>query len=141
VPVLPADSPYSSVTPTAVVGQPLALSPKNRVTLSATYKVPLDQSIGSISLGANYVHTDSQIFTQTTLPQFVRLPATDLVNLNVNWDGAVGLPVDVSFFLTNLTNQKYPVSIGGNYTSNGFETAIYGQPRMWGFRLRYNFGS
>ena len=43
-------------------------------------------------------------------------------------------------FLTNLTNQIYPVAIGQSWNSAGFESLLMGQPRMWGFRLKYRFG-
>jgi iron complex outermembrane receptor protein len=140
IPVLGPDSPYASVQPSAVEGAELALSPKNRVNLSATYRVPVDKTLGDISVGATFVHTDSQLVSPATLPQYRRLPATDLLNLNASWNRFLGTGVDLSAFMTNVTNVIYPVNIGSTYTSSGFESAIYAAPRMWGFRLRYNFG-
>ena len=42
-------------------GDSLALSPKHKVTVSANYTLPLDESIGRITLGANYIYTGKQI--------------------------------------------------------------------------------
>jgi iron complex outermembrane receptor protein len=160
VPPIPAGAPYSAFIPTAVVGGPLAQSPKNRVSISGTYTLPLDDSIGKISLGMTYVHTDQQVVSQATLgapqyaagvtpvlasflsgqPDFRYLPATDIVNLNVNWDNAFGKPIDLAFFVTNLTNDIYPVGLGQSWNSAGFESWVMGQPRMWGFKVRYRFG-
>jgi iron complex outermembrane receptor protein len=130
--------------------------------------LPLDVArIGKISLSAAYVYTSSQIFSHAddqfapyltpgaTLPAgqvpFVTanipigqnmgiLPATNIVNLNVNWNNVMGGPVDVAFFMTNVTNEIYPVANGGTMSSTGYETFNYAPPRMWGFRLRYSFG-
>jgi iron complex outermembrane receptor protein len=167
VPPIPAGAPYSAFIPTAVQGGALAQSPKNRVTLTGTYTLPLDESIGEISFGATFIHTDKQIFTQATLnpgdpiyrtyvngtplpPQVASFmpanpdlryePATNIVNVNVNWNKIMGTTFDAAFFMTNVTNELYPVGIGQSWTSAGFESLLYGQPRMWGFRLRYTFG-
>jgi len=134
-------NPIYFITLLAREGDPLPQVPKNRVTLSANYELPLDRSIGSISIGATYVHTDKQLFNRNAAPGFVYLPATDLVNLNINWKDMFGAPVDSSFFVTNLTKQLYPVVNGGSYSTLGYESVQYGAPRMWGFRLKYRFGS
>lgn len=139
VPPIPAGAPYSALVPSALVGAALTLSPKNRVSATATYTLPLPQDLGKVSIGATFVHTDKQVFTQATLPQYRNLPATDLLNLHVNWNNALGQPVDVAFFMTNVTNQIYNVAVGSAINATGFENLMFGPPRMWGFRLRYSF--
>lgn len=158
VPTLPPESPFLEVRPTAVTRQPLALSPKHRLTASATYTLPIDETIGDISLGATYVYTSSQYssrsgefltLTDGTLvpardavgftPGF--LPPTHLVNLNVSWNGILGRPIDAAFFVTNLTDEIYPVNSTNGLNSAGYEAYLIGPPRMWGFRLKYRFGS
>ena len=52
----------------------------------------------------------------------------------------LGQPIDLAFFMTNVTNKKYPIAIGQSWSSAGFESLLYGLPRIWGFRLRYSFG-
>ena len=68
------------------------------------------------------------------------LPATNLLNLNVNWNDVMGQPIDAAFFMTNVTNEIYPVNLGTTLGSAGYEYFLYGAPRMWGVRLRYRFG-
>ena len=68
------------------------------------------------------------------------MQASDHLNLNATWESMLGSPVDLSFFMTNVTNEIYPVNVGSALGSAGFENFIYGAPRMWGFRLRYKFG-
>ncbi|HEX8055745.1 MAG TPA: TonB-dependent receptor [Novosphingobium sp.] len=139
LPPIPAGAPYSALIPSASVGDPLPLSPKHRVTLTGTYALPVPESVGQVSLGATYVYTAKQAFTKATLPQYWDLPATNIVNLNVNWDNIMGQPVDASFFVTNLTNNISQVAVGTSYNSAGFESLLYAPPRMWGFRLKYRF--
>jgi iron complex outermembrane receptor protein len=141
IPPVPVGGPYAAFLPTAVVGGPLALSPKHRLTLTGTYTLPVPESIGEIRLGATFVYTAKQAFTQATLPQFQTLPATSLLNLNVNWDNFLGQPFDLAFFMTNVTNKIYPTSVGSSWFSAGFEAESFGAPRMWGFRARYRFGT
>jgi len=138
-PVLPPESPFVAFTPSAREGDPLPLSPKNRLTLTATYTLPLDENIGRVYFSGTYVHTDKQLVNRDT-PIYGELPATDLLNLTANWDGVMGSPVDLAFFMTNVTDEIYPVNTGGGWRTFGFADLLMGPPRMWGFRLRYSFG-
>jgi iron complex outermembrane recepter protein len=140
IPALPADSPFLQVIPTAEVGRPLSFSPKNRVTLTASYRLPLSEDLGDISIGATYVYTDPQSATSSAVSPLWKLPATNLLNLNLDWKDVGGRPVDLSLFATNITDEIYPVSVGSSFISAGFESVLYGPPRMYGMRLRYRFG-
>jgi iron complex outermembrane receptor protein len=138
------------------VGEPLALSPKHLLTATATYTLPLDKSIGRISIGATYTYTAKQYASRSSDSITVAgqpvptasifgfnpglLPATNLLNLNVNWNNVLGQPVDAAFFMTNVTDEIYPVNLGSTLASAGYENLLYGAPRMWGVRLRYRFG-
>lgn len=138
-PEIPVDGPFLSVTPTASEGDRLPLSPKHRLSLTGTWTLPLDESIGAVSVGATYVYTASQSVIKGS--PFGTLPASNLINLNVDWREVLGNPVDLSFFMTNVTNDDTPVSVVGIYNTIGGEVAYMGAPRMWGLRLRYRFGN
>jgi iron complex outermembrane receptor protein len=138
----------SSIEP----GSPLALSPKNKFTVTGSYTLPLDDSIGKISVAATFTHSDKQLTNyvyQTAAAQalfganFGYIKATNLVNLNVSWNSVAGLPVDLSAFATNVTNKHYYDFIAGlgGLTGAGNEFATVGEPRMYGARLRWRFGS
>lgn len=139
-PWMPGDSPWSSVNPTAREGAPLSLSPKHRLQVTGSYTFPIDETIGEMSIGATYVHTSSQIASIGTLTEFGILPATDLLNLNARWKGVMGQPVDLAFFMTNALNKRFPVNVANFYSSFGYEAQMVNEPRMWGVRLKYNFG-
>lgn len=140
-PTLPADSPWSVIAPTGVVGGPLSLSPKHRFTVTGTYTLPLPDDIGEISLGATFVHTGTQVASTATIEKWGILPSSNLLNLNASWNDILGAPLDAAFFMTNATNQKFPVNVTGNYNNYGFEAQMTNVPRMWGMRLKYRFGS
>lgn len=63
----------------------------------------------------------------------------NLVNANINWERIAGSPVDLSLFVTNLTKERYYTYVPGLMSGTGFETAILGESRMYGARLRYSF--
>ncbi|HEX7931453.1 MAG TPA: TonB-dependent receptor, partial [Sphingomicrobium sp.] len=132
---------YSALFPSAQVGQPLALSPKNRVTLTGTYTLPLDESVGQVSFGATFTHTDANRGVSPLVTPNYLLPAANLLNFNVDWTSVFGRPIDLSFFMTNVTNQKLVVYPAGTYTTNGQITGQLNQPRMFGFRAKFRFGN
>lgn len=129
---------YQTPTTGALIGGVLPLSPKHRITLTPSYTLPLDESIGRVSIAATYTYTAKQVASNDT-PYGV-LPSTNLWNLNLNWKGVAGSPVDLAGFVTNLTNEKYPVFVGNSWGSTGAENIILGAPRMYGMRLRVTFG-
>ena len=68
------------------------------------------------------------------------MPSTDLLDLNVGWGSIAGSPVDLSFFVTNVADKHYYAYVPGTGVATGFETAALGLPRMYGARVRINFG-
>jgi iron complex outermembrane receptor protein len=132
------------------VGSPLELSPKNKAVVSVNYTLPLPQSIGKISAGVTGTHTDKQLANYLyTNPvniageggDYGTLAARNLLDANASWNSIMGSTIDLSFFGTNLTNLHYYAYIPGLGSSAlGFETAVLGEPRMFGVRARYRFG-
>lgn len=128
-------------------GTPLTLSPKHSATLSANYTVPLGD-LGSLRFAANYAYTSKMIATYTFVNSplvaafgrdYTYLPAFDLLNVNAGWRDIAQTNIDLDFFVNNLTNEKYLTYYGAG-AGQGVQTAILGQPRFYGLRLRYEFG-
>ncbi|MET0241328.1 MAG: TonB-dependent receptor [Sphingobium sp.] len=144
------DPVFSAFNPAgALEGYPVTYAPKNKYTITGTYTLPLDPSIGKISVGATFSHTDSQYATfSDSTPAILALakrdlgilPPLDLLNLNLNWRNIGTLPIDLALFATNVTKKKYATSIFGGYASFGLEAMSVGEPRMYGLRLKYRFG-
>jgi len=135
---MPGDLPWCCVVPTARVGESLAFSPRHRIQATLTYTLPLPESIGEISVGGTYVYTAKQQSNVGT--PLGLLPSTELLNLNATWKDVAGQPVDIGFFMTNVTNAKFLLAAGGFYNNFGFDSGPINEPRMWGFRLKYRFG-
>jgi iron complex outermembrane receptor protein len=144
------DPNYQPATNAIKAGAPLALSPKNKVSVEADYRFPLPSTVGRVIFGTTFTHTDKQLSDYNYLdPAVVALfgqnlsflPATNLLNLNLAWNSIMGSSVDVSAFVTNVTQDKYYSFIPGLGSAQlGMETAVLGLPRMYGARIRYTFG-
>jgi len=139
-------SPFITITPTSILGAPFAYTPKHHLTATATYTLPLDEKYGRIAISGTWVYTSSSINDYSS-PAFVNgqplgyTPANDLINLNVDWKGIAGSPIDASFFVTNLTNKTINVANTSAWRSAGVAEVLLNQPRLYGLRLRYSFGS
>jgi iron complex outermembrane receptor protein len=133
---------YGQLLPTAELGGPLALSPENRVTVTGTYTLPLDEQIGKVSFGVTYTHTDAnRAVSPAASPNYYLLTASDLVNLNADWTSIAGSNFDLAFFMTNATDEaRFNYPGGGSLATYGIEGGHVNQPRMFGFRLKYHFG-
>ena len=138
-------TPFIRITPRALPGQPFNLSPEHKLTLTGTYTLPLDESLGKLDIGVTWTHTSS-FFTDQAAPASInglaagRTPAVDLLNVNVSWNEVGGSPIDLAFFATNVTKEKYPAFGPTGWQSNGYADVSPALPRMYGVRLRFNFG-
>ena len=131
---------YDFLNPTAAQGDPLALSPKNTVVLTGTYRLPLDESAGKLSIGATFTHVDAnQAANPSTTPLYL-ISAMNQLNFNVDWRSIFGQPIDLSFYMTNVTNQGRILFPSSGFQTIGGDGGHVNQPRMFGFRLKYRFG-
>jgi len=90
-------------------------------------------------------HHQSSIATNDTSrlnPRSIERAYTTL-DLSANWNNVLGAPVDLGFFMTNVTNKLFRIGTNdlSQRSSLGTFGSIYGPPRMWGFSLKYRFGS
>ena len=137
---LQSNGPFTGpfIFPTSVAGQGLPLSPKHQLVITGDYTLPLPEEVGRVSIGATYSYTSSQVFTYSNFPEG-RFDPRNLVNANLTWKGIAGSPVDATFFVTNLFKDKHIVVVN-EQTSLGFISRNYNEPRMYGLKLRFNFG-
>lgn len=145
IPTLTGSSPYV-ISGTFQVGDPLELSPKNKVTTTGTFTLPIPYALGVLSFGSTFTHTDKQLvnYSDRYVPAFAQysyIGATNLLDLNLNWQEILHKPVDLSFFVTNVTSEKYYTFIAGlgGAGGPGFETASVGPPLLFGARVRVRY--
>lgn len=119
-------------------------TPEFQGTLKLNYALPLPESIGQVSIGGLLYHQSSIATNDTSQlnPRSIEGAYTTL-DLSANWNNVLGAPVDLGFFMTNVTNKLFRIGTNdlSQRSSLGTFGSIYGPPRMWGFSLKYRFGS
>ncbi|CAN7624026.1 TonB-dependent receptor [Phenylobacterium sp. LjRoot225] len=133
---IPPGSSYDTFQFAATPGSPLPFTPKHKASVTGTYRLPLSDEIGQVSVSATYSYASSYLVTSGP---YGTLPSVELVNLNMDWKSIAGRPIDLALFATNVTNEKYYLGVNDQRTS-GFVSQLMASPRMYGMRLRYRFG-
>lgn len=132
--------------------------PENSLTASVNYLLPLDESLGDISLMASVywqdemkTHATSHLFPQIAALQnwadddlATAMSTADadgyaLWNLRLDWAGVMGSNFDVAAFVNNATDEEYQVGGLNVIESLGLFLPTYGAPRTIGASLRYQF--
>lgn len=118
--------------------------PKYQLNLNAEYRLPLDESIGQISIGGSMFHQSSVALSDTSRlnPETVEGGHTS-IDAQINWRNVAGKPIDLSFFVTNLTKEAYRISASSllQNSSLGISADVYSPPRMFGVSAKFRFGS
>lgn len=135
---------YNSVSASAQEGGHLAFSPRHNVTAGLSYKLPLPADVGDVSAGATYTYVSKQISAVSQIDEsnyyVASLDSYELVNLNLGWKAVMGSAFDAALFVTNALGEEYATYSPGLYSSGGMEFRVVGEPRMYGARIKYNFG-
>jgi iron complex outermembrane receptor protein len=139
------DAKYTKVaSPSAaaiLAGSPFPYTPKTKFTLGITYERPLGDNLGTLVLGANYASQSSFSTAQTNASYIRYLKGYDTLSLTADLKDVGGRPVDLQLFVTNATDEEYATGVADFYNQAfGVATQTYGEPRMYGVRLRYRFG-
>ena len=121
-------------------GEPFLYQPKNKYTLAARYHLPLDDSWGDISVFANYNWQGHAYLALDTQSPNTTQGDVKILDVGVDWKDVAGYPVDLDFFMTNALDSTYVQGAYALYPTSGYVANIYGEPRMWGFKVRYRFG-
>jgi len=140
---LPAEipPPFNNVLPAAVEGGELTFSPRHNVTAALNYQLPVPADLGDMSVGATYTYVSEQYATANS-PTYGEVGSHKLIGMNLGWMAIAGSAFDASIYVTNLTDEKYVTYVPGLYdTFAGLEFRSTSEPRMYGARVRYSFGS
>ncbi len=117
--------------------------------INTTVHLPIPERLGDLSVLVNYSHFSSQNTSPLSPASIggvpvepgVLLEGYGLLNGSIDWRNVGQKGLDVSLFVTNLTNKLYRVSNSGVFQTLGVWSEMYGEPRMYGLRVRYRFGS
>jgi iron complex outermembrane recepter protein len=137
---LPPGGLYNQVFYPAVVGGELPFSPKNKLSANATYRLPVPENVGRLSLDTSFTYTSSLLVSATAAP-YSSISAYGLLGANLHWDSIFGSAIDGELFATNLTNRLYSNDLTQLYdTVFGLAARYLGEPRMYGVRVKVRFG-
>jgi iron complex outermembrane receptor protein len=120
--------------------------PRFKYGVDLSYALPFAKSAGNISAKvrwnwqsstANALLTDAGEVNQPG----GRLGSYGLLHLNLDWNEMFGHPIDLSFFASNVLDKTYGLGgSSGYFNPLGLAVVLYGEPRMYGARVRYRFG-
>lgn len=113
--------------------------PPYKYGVNVRYDLPLPTQAGDVSLLANWSWQDDS--GDRALEFGGLIPAFGLLNLAANWHAVAGHSVDLSLFASNVLNKVYRTGGDGYYDKYGFDLYRFGEPRMYGLRVRYGFGA
>lgn len=115
-------------------------------SIHANAEIPVGEGMGDLNFFISYSHTSKQ-YTDTTAMPFEQpgawLQPFGLLNMSLDWRNAVESGFDLSLFVTNATNKLYRISNTNVFQPTGgllYQSSLYGEPRMYGLRLKYSFG-
>ena len=98
-----------------------------------------------MSLFVNYSWSDDQhteaLNIETNQPG-ERIASYSLLSASFDWKRVSGSAIDLSLFATNILDEEYRISNTNVYETGslGAWSTLYGEPRIFGARLRYNWG-
>ena len=109
-------------------------TPKWSFSANLDYRLPIDSNIGEFFVTGTYYWVDDYFAGLAVFDSYDTLDAT------LQWRDMFGHPLTGTVFVNNLTNKKYESFSALTGNSPGYRTSVYGMPRMFGVRLRYDFG-
>jgi iron complex outermembrane receptor protein len=126
----------------SVPGQTYPFTPQNKLSLSARYTLPVSADYGTVSIGALLAYQSHQYLgIAPTDPAYTTIgQGYTTIDLNLDWRNVFQSPIDLSLFATNVTNQVYKLGGYPIYGLVGFASYVYGEPQMYGAKIKYRFG-
>lgn len=113
-------------------------TPKHQFGVTGTVNLPIDEAMGRAAFTANYT-VRSKIYLDDFELEGLQ-PSYSLVNLRLEWNDINRSGVSAALFGTNVFDKQYRVGVLGLMAEGlGFQSSVYGEPRMFGVELGYKF--
>jgi len=120
--------------------------PKDQITATIRYMLPLDSALGDISLQANVYYQSDVILlyrspiVDDAIEDLVRIQdAYGVQNYQIDWASLLGSPLDLSLYIKNASNEEYVVGGQPVLAQLGAALYNYGEPRTYGLAATYHF--
>jgi iron complex outermembrane receptor protein len=126
----------------ANINTPYVGVPKHQATVGGRYVLPIDPSVGEVSLSANAYYQSRTLFDDSVLQDPEQLGFQKkyaMIDARLDWNGISGMPVDAALFVRNITNHVHYIGYGNSLQSLGIAQATYNEPRTYGLQLRLRF--
>lgn len=112
--------------------------------LNASYRLPIAPTQGEFTVRANWNWQSKSLsgiglVSDSTAPGAIA-PAFGVLNLSADWNRIHDSSLDASLYVSNATDKVYGIGGLAFYNFLGVAVQRYGEPRMYGVRIRYNFG-
>ena len=105
-------------------------TPKHQAGLTGSVNIPAG-NLGDFGVTANVSWRDEIFLDDFELQG--RQPSYTLINLRAEWNQILQTGLSVAAFATNLTDEQYRIGTLGLIGEGlGFESSVYGEPRMYG---------
>jgi iron complex outermembrane receptor protein len=128
---------FSSATFGQLAGRSFTGFPKLKLAAGAVYHLPIDEAWGDVAVKADWYYQTHYLTNTDNGPGSA--PTHHLINVGVDWTNVYGQPIDLSFFMTNVTDATFVLGNFALYAQQGFVSKVYNEPQEWGFRLKYRF--
>ena len=119
--------------------------PEHQYSLRFAYTLPLDPSVGEITLRADYFSQSEVFYSDTSQgPEGGPLNSQsqddyDVLNLRVDWESVFQSHFDLAFYVKNAQEEEYNQFGVMLWASLGYNVATIDQPRIFGLEARYRF--
>jgi iron complex outermembrane receptor protein len=137
---------YTEGSPGFPKGNVFGQAPEHSLNLGGNYHHDLPAGgavVASISYAYQSLITfmDSNIDTTTGLPLLhYKQPGYGVADAQIGWQSVMNSPVDVTFWVKNLTDSVYALEKEDQTNLLGFTGTVYNDPRTFGVALHYHFG-
>ncbi len=112
-------------------------TPKHQVGLTGSYDI-LAGNLGTFTVTGNVTWRD-EVFLDDFEPNG-RQASYALTNLRAEWNDVMQSKFSMAAFATNLFDKQYRIGTLGLVAEGlGFESSVYGEPRMYGVEVGYKF--
>jgi iron complex outermembrane receptor protein len=112
-------------------------TPRHQVGATATLSPPVGD-LGELNFIVNYSWR-SKVYLDDFEIQGVQ-PAYSLVNLRAELNKIGGSGASVALFVNNALDETYRIGVLGLIAEGlGFQSSVYGEPRMYGIEVGYKF--
>jgi len=121
---------------------PFSEIPKQQYSLSVSYELPLDVSVGSVETSLTYSWVDDRYTAALSVPDAEPGAWMDdyyTINGSISWHNIFDSQFEAQLFATNLTDEEYRVANSNVWNQFAFRNSMWSEPRMYGLRVGYRW--